>query len=67
MAKGYFSKRDLFYIAADDEYQGPAFERLNWRFKTEENGRTIHKYWSFSTRSRHQAPTEHSDRSDDLF
>ena len=48
MAKGYFGKRDFLYIAKDDEYQCPAGERLIWRFKTEENGLTIHKYWSSS-------------------
>ena len=48
MAKGYFGKRDFLYIAEDDEYQCPAGERLIWRFQTEENGLTIHKYWSSS-------------------
>ena len=48
IAKGRFSKRDFIYIAEDDEYQCPAGERLIWRFQTEENGLTIHKYWSSS-------------------
>lgn len=48
MAKGYFGKRDFLYIAKDDEYRCPAGERLIWRFKTEENGLTIHKYWTSS-------------------
>jgi transposase len=48
IAKGRFSKRDFIYIANDDEYQCPAGERLIWRFQTEENGLTVHKYWSSS-------------------
>jgi transposase len=48
IAKGRFSKRDFIYIAEDDEYRCPAGERLIWRFQTEENGLTIHKYWSSS-------------------
>ena len=48
MAKGYFGKRDFIYIAADDEYQCPADERLIWRFQTKEKGLVIHKYWSSS-------------------
>ena len=48
MAKGYFGKRDLIHIAANDEYRCPAGERLIWLFQAEENGLTIHKYWSSS-------------------
>ena len=48
MAKGCFGKRDFIYIAADDEYQCPADERLIWRFQTKEKGLVIHKYWSSS-------------------
>jgi len=46
LSRGRFSKRDFIYIAEDDEYQCPAGERLIWRFETQENGQTIHKYWS---------------------
>ena len=46
LSKGRFSKRDFIYIAEDDEYQCPAGERLIWRFETQENGQTVHKYWS---------------------
>ena len=45
-AKGQFGKRDFIYIAKDDEYQCPAGERLIHRFTREENGKTIHRYWS---------------------
>jgi transposase len=44
--KGLFSKRDFIYHAEDNEYECPAGERLIWRFKTEEKGLKIHKYWS---------------------
>jgi len=45
-AEGRFDKRDFVYSAARDEYRCPAGERAIWRFSTEENGLTIHKYWS---------------------
>jgi len=44
--KDLFSKRDFMYQAEDNEYECPAGERLIWRFKTEEKGLKIHKYWS---------------------
>ena len=44
--RGLFSKRDFIYHADDDEYECPAGERLIRRFKTEEKGQVIHKYWS---------------------
>jgi transposase len=44
--KGLFSKRDFIYHPEDDEYECPAGERLIWRFTTEEQGQTVHKYWS---------------------
>jgi hypothetical protein len=37
MAKGLFDKRD---------FKCPAGERLIWRFATQEQGKTINKYWS---------------------
>jgi transposase len=46
LAKGQFDKRDFHYIAAKNEYRCPAGQRAIWRFKTIENGQTIHKYWS---------------------
>ena len=46
LAKGLFGKRDFIYKADDDEYECPAGERLKWRFKSEEKGQTLHKYWS---------------------
>lgn len=39
-------KRDFVYDEAADEYECPAGERAIHRFATEENGLTLHKYWS---------------------
>ncbi len=44
--KGLFSKRDFVYHADKNEYACPAGERLIWRFKTQEKGLTLHRYWS---------------------
>jgi transposase len=46
LSKGKFAKRDFIYKPEDDEYECPAGERLQWRFKTVERGQTLHKYWS---------------------
>ena len=46
LAKGLFDIRDFKWIAKDNEYECPAGERLKWRFRTEEKGKTIDKYWS---------------------
>lgn len=45
-AEGRFDKRDFVYDPANDEYECPAGERAIHRFSTEENGLTLHKYWS---------------------
>lgn len=45
-AEGRFDKRDFIYDPATDEYECPAGERAIHRFTTEENGLTLHKYWS---------------------
>lgn len=44
--KGLFGKRDFVYHADKNEYECPAGERLIWRFETQENGLTLHTYWS---------------------
>jgi hypothetical protein len=46
LAKGLFGKRDFIYHSEDDEYECPAGQRLIYRFTREENGQTIHRYWS---------------------
>jgi len=45
-AEGRFDKRDFVYDPAMDEYECPAGERAIHRFAVEENGLTLHKYWS---------------------
>ena len=45
-AKGRFGKQDFVYIAEDDVYRCPAGERLVWRFTNQENGLTLHRYWT---------------------
>jgi transposase len=44
--KGMFSKRDFIYHADDDEYECPDGERLEWRCESEEEGQTVHRYWT---------------------
>ena len=45
-AEGRFDKRDFVYDPTTDEYECPAGERAIHRFASEENGLTLHKYWS---------------------
>jgi transposase len=45
-AEGRFDKRDFVYDPGADEYTCPAGERAIHRFTAEENGLTLHKYWS---------------------
>lgn len=46
LAQGRYAKRDFIYIAADDEYECPAGERLQWRMKTKEKGVDVDRYWT---------------------
>jgi transposase len=46
LARGQFGKRDFIYRCEDDEYECPAGQRLIYRFTRQENGLTIHRYWS---------------------
>jgi len=41
-----FGKKDFRYVPEKDEYRCPANERLNWRMTSEEDGLTLHRYWS---------------------
>jgi TolB-like protein len=45
-AKGKFDRSVFRYIAADDEYECPAGQRLAWRMTSEEKDMTLHRYWS---------------------
>jgi transposase len=46
MAKGRFGKQDFVYLAEEDVYRCPAGERLVYRFTNQEDGLTLHRYWS---------------------
>ncbi len=45
-AKGRFGKQDFRYVAEDDVYICPAGERLVYHYTNEENGLTLHRYWT---------------------
>lgn len=49
--KGMFSKRDFKYIEKDDEYECPAGERLEWRYRSIEGGLEVDKYWTTACES----------------
>ena len=45
-AKGQFDRSKFDYIAADDEYECPAGQRLIYRFTRTESNKVIRRYWS---------------------
>jgi len=45
-AQGLFGKRDFIYQADVDEYTCPAGEHLIYRCRSQDKGKTIHRYWS---------------------
>src|SRR5438093_2282960 len=45
-AAGRFGKQDFVYVAAADVYRCPAGERLTYRWQSEEDGKTIRRYWT---------------------
>ena len=45
-AQGKFDRSVFRYIAADDEYECPAGQRLIWRMTSKEKDMTLHRYWS---------------------
>jgi len=45
-AKGRFVKADFRYVAGEDVYICPAFERLKFYYETEEKGLTLRRYWT---------------------
>jgi transposase len=45
-AAGRFGKQDFVYVAKDDVYLCPAGERLTYRYTSEEEGKTLHRYWT---------------------
>ena len=49
-AKGQFDRDAFRYIAADDEYECPAGLRLVRHMTVQQQGKTIHAYWTFKCR-----------------
>ena len=49
-AKGQFDRKAFRYIACDDEYECPAGQRLVRHMTTQQQGKTIHAYWTFRCR-----------------
>jgi transposase len=47
-AGGRFGRDDFIYDRFRDEYRCPAGERLIYRMASEQNGMTMHRYWSSS-------------------
>jgi transposase len=45
-ARGRFGKQDFRYLADEDVYICPAGERLIYHYTNEENGLTLHRYWT---------------------
>jgi Transposase DDE domain len=45
-AAGRFGKQDFVYVDGDDVYRCPAGERLTYRYQSEEDGKTIRRYWT---------------------
>jgi transposase len=45
-AKGLFRREDFRYQADCNEYRCPAGERMIWRFRSVEGGKTLNTYWS---------------------
>jgi transposase len=43
---GRFGKQDFVYLSAEDVYRCPAGEKLNYRYTNEEDGKTLHRYWT---------------------
>jgi transposase len=45
-AAGRFGKQDFVYVAAEDVYRCPAGEKLTYRYASEEDGKTLRRYWT---------------------
>src|SRR5262249_41107286 len=50
-AAGRFGKQDFIYVAAEDIYRCPAGEKLTYRYTNEEDGKTLHRYWTSACRT----------------
>ena len=45
-SEGRFGKQDFVYLPDEDVYRCPAGERLKYRMTTEEQGKTMRRYWT---------------------
>ena len=45
-SEGRFGKQDFVYVTEEDVYRCPAGERLRYRMTTEEQGKTMRRYWT---------------------
>ena len=45
-SEGRFGKQDFVYLPDEDAYRCPAGERLKYRMTTEEQGKTMRRYWT---------------------
>src|ERR1700732_3776252 len=43
---GRFGKQDFVYLLTEDVYRCPAGEKLAYRYTNEEDGKTLHRYWT---------------------
>jgi hypothetical protein len=50
-AAGRFGKQDFVYVAAEDVYRCPAGETLAYHYTTEEDGKTLNRYWTNACRT----------------
>ena len=48
---GRFGKQDFVYLAEENAYRCPAGEKLTYRYTNEENGQTLHRYWTNACRT----------------
>jgi len=45
-SEGRFGKPDFVYLPAEDVYRCPAGDKLTYRYTTEEDRQTLHRYWT---------------------
>ena len=43
---GRFGKQDFVYLSTEDVYRCPAGEKLTYRYTSEEDGKTLRRYWT---------------------
>ena len=50
-SEGRFGKQDFVYLAEENAYRCPAGEKLIYHYTNEENGQTLHRYWTNACRT----------------